>query len=307
VRAFLLYILIAGCTLLMTACGRQMPVGITVDPAFRSLTPPDTKLLSGADWDGLKASPFYQRHEKDLNVPVFNAAVERLGVNPVRDFSKLMAAWDGKDWFFMERGRFNSNDLQKRMIAAGARSSTYRNRTLLGENAGSLVLFKNIALEGSSAAVQHAIDIESAGQGEIPEELQERLRTLSKQDQLWTVSRAGLAFANVPMNPDWQSALSNITGSISGTTAGVYVDAGVHLSIVLQCTSDQGATRVHDAVRGMIGFARLSTKDDEEDLLRAYDAIHVSKTNQMVEVKADLAPELADKLTASLISLRHAR
>jgi len=284
-----------------------MPVGITVDPAFRSLTPADTKLLSGADWDSLKASPFYQRHEKELNVPIFNAAVDRLGVNPLRDFSKLMAAWDGKDWLLMERGRFNSNDLQKRMIAAGARSSTYRNRTLLGENAGTLVLFKNIALEGSTPAVQHTIDIESAGQGEIPEELQERLRTLSKRDQLWTVSRAGLAFANVPMNPDWQSALSNITGSISGTTAGVYVDAGVHLSIDLQCNSAQGATRVHDAVRGMIGFGRLSTKDDQEDLLRAYDAIQVNTTSQIVEVRADLAPDLADKLMASLMLLRHAR
>lgn len=306
-RAVFLYLSIPACALLIVSCARQTPVGVTVDPAFRSLIPPETKLLSGVEWDSLKTTPFYQRHQKDMNVPIFNAAAERLGVNPLRDFSKLLVAWDGKNWLFIERGRFNSNDLQKRMIAAGARSTTYRNRTLLGENVGTLVLFKSVALEGSTPAVQHAIDVESAGQGEVPEELQERLRTISKQDQLWAVSRAGLAFADVPMNPDWQSALSNITGSISGTTAGVYVDAGVHLSIDLQCNSDQGATRVHDAVRGLIGFARLSTKDDQEDLLRAYDAIQVNKTNRIVEVRADLAPELADKLIESLMSLRHAR
>jgi hypothetical protein len=298
--------LVAGCALL-TACNHPKVPGVTVDPAFRTLIPPDTKLLSGVEWDSLKASPFYQRHEKELNLPLFNAATERFGVDPLRDFSKLLVAWDGKQWLFMERGRFNATDLQKKMIAAGARSTSYRNRTLLGENAGTLVLFNSVALEGSTAAVQHAIDIESAGQGEVPEELQERLSTISKRDQLWTVSRAGLAFANVPMNPDWQSALSNITGSVTGTTAGAYVDSGVHLSIDLQCNSDQGATRVHDALRGIIGFGRLSTKDDQQDLLRAYDAIQVNKTNQLVEVRADLAPELADKLFASLTSLRHFR
>jgi hypothetical protein len=306
VRAFLLCLL-TTCLLLIVACGRQTITGIAVDPAFRTLIPPDTKVLSGVEWDSLKSTPFYQRHEKDLNVPLLNAASERLGIDPLRDISKLVIAWDGTNWIFMERGRFNSSDLQKKIAAAGARSTTYRNHTLLGEHAGTLVFFKTVAVEGSTPAVQRAIDIESAGQGEVPEELQERLRTLSKRDQLWTVSRAGLAFANLPMSSDLQSALSNITGSITGTTAGVYVDAGVHLSIDLQCVSDQGATRVHDALRGIIGFGRLSTKDDQQDLLRAYDAIQVNKTNQIVEVRADLPPELADKLIASLVSLRHSR
>jgi hypothetical protein len=290
--------------LAVTSCMRQQIPGVVVDPAFKTLIAPDTKLLAGVDIDALKKTSFYQRHEKDLKAPILNSAAERFGVNPLRDVSELLAAWNGSDWLFMERGRWNSQDLQKRLIAGGARATTYRDRTVLGDNAGSLVFFKTVALEGPTPAVRRAIEIEAAGNGEVPEELAERLRTLPKHDQIWTVSRAGLAFADLPMNSDTQTALSNITGSVRGTTAGVYVDDGVHLSIDLQCVSDQGATRVHDALRGMIGFGRLSTKDNEEDLLRAYDAIQVEKKDQTVNVRADLQGNLADRLIATIPALR---
>lgn len=292
--------------LLLAACGRQqLPAGVKLDPAFRTLVAPDTKLLSGIDWDSLKTTAFYHHHENDLNIPIFKASAERLGVDPLRDVSKVLVAWDGHSWLFLERGHWNANDLQKKMIAAGAQSTNYRNRTLIGNRLGAVAFFKTITVEGNTDIVRKAIDLESAGSGEIPEELQERLRTLPSRDQLWTVSRAGLAYANLPTNPDIQSALSNITGSVSGTTAGMYVDTGLHISIDLQCVSDQGATRVHDALRGIIGFGRLSTKDDQQDLLRAYDAIQVEKKNQTVEVRADLPEDLADKLLGALTSLRH--
>jgi hypothetical protein len=257
-------------------------------------------------WDALKASPFYQRHRNDLQVPVFDAAVERIGIDPLRDISKLLVTWNGSEWLIMEKGRFNPTDLQKKLVAEGAQTTTYRNRTLIGNSSGSLVSFKNIVVEGSTAAVHRALDLEGAGEGEVPEELQARLRTLPTQDQVWTVSRAGLAFANLPMNSDTQTALSNITGSVKGTTAGVYVDTGVHLSIDLQCVSDAGATRVHDALRGIIGFGRLSTKDDQEDLLRAYDAIQVDKRDQIVQVRANFNAGLADAIVKALTRSRAA-
>jgi hypothetical protein len=306
VRA-LLFLCFPACLLFTLACGRQPAKGISVDPAFRTLIAPDTKLLAGVDWDSLKTTAFYQRHQKDINIPQLGDAAERMGVDPRRDISKLLVAWDGKSWLVVERGRFNASDVQKKLIAQGIHPTDYHGHTLLGDTGTTLVFFKSVAAEGSSSAVHRAIDLESKGEGEIPEDLQERLRTLSKNDQLWTVSRAGLAYANFATNSDLQTALSNITGSVSGTTAGVFVDSGIHLSIDLQCVSDQGATRVHDALRGLIGFGRLSTKDNEQDLLRAYDAIQVNKANQIVQVRADLPGDLADKLITTVSSLRRGR
>ncbi len=236
-----------------------------------------------------------------------NAGAERLGIDPVRDISNLLVAGDGSEWLFMERGRFNANELQKKMIANGMAKTAYRGQTLLAGGTTGILFFKTVALEGTPAVLRRAIDIESAGKGEIPVELQSRLVTLSKQDQLWAVSRQGLAFANVPMNPDLESALSNITGSVSGTTAGLFVDSGLHLSADLQCVSDHGAIRVHDALRGIVAFGRLSTKDNEEDLLRAYDAIQVSKFGNVVKVRADINADLADKFIARFTSIRGSR
>lgn len=299
-----LWVCLSIVLLFAIACGTRSISGIGIDPAFRRLVAPDTTLLTGVDVEALKTSEFYKRHEKQLDTPFLAAATERMGLNPLRDISQFLASWDGKTWIFMERGRFNSSDLEKRMIGEGASATSYRGHTLVGSNGTDIVLFKNVAVEGSGTAVRAAVDRQNAGAGDVPEELKEKLGTLSKRDQVWAVSRGGLAFADMQMNPDLQSALSNFTTSVSGTTAGIYFDTGVHLSVDIQCVSDQSATRVHDGLRGMIGFGRLSTKDNQEDLLRAYDAIQVSKENRIVRVRADLAGNLADELIATFTAIK---
>ena len=299
-----LWVCLSIVLLFAIACGTTSISGIGIDPAFRTLVAPNTTLLTGVDVDALKASEFYKRHEKQLDTPFLAAATERMGVNPLRDISQLLASWDGKTWIFMVRGRFNGNDLEKRMVGEGASTTAYSGHTLVGSNGTSFVFLKNVAVEGSGMAVRAAVDRHSTGTGAVPQELKEKLAILSKRDQVWAASRGGLAFADMPMNPDIQSALSNFTGSVSGTTGGIYFDAGVHLSLDIQCVSDQSATRVHDGLRGVIGFGRLSTKDNQEDLLRAYDAIQVSKENRMVKVRADLAGNLADELIATFTAIK---
>jgi hypothetical protein len=64
----------------------------------------------------------------------------------------------------------------------------------------------------------------------------------------------------------------------------------------LRCISPEDARQVHDALRGGIGLARLTTKDNQLELLKLYDAIHVSYEQQTVHVRADLSAQLADQL-----------
>ncbi len=107
------------------------------------------------------------------------------------------------------------------------------------------------------------------------------------------------------MRSDIASALSNITGFISATSFGLGFDTGAHMQAEIVCISEQGAERVRDALRGGIGLARLATKDNESDLLQAYDAIQVSQDGETVRVRADLAANLTDKLLTYLPSLRN--
>ena len=165
-------------------------------------------------------------------------------------------------------------------------------------------LKSGLILAGSPQVIRSELDFQDSGAGEVPEELQERLRTLPNNDQIWIVSRKGLPFAEMPMRSEVQSALSNIVAYIQGTTAGLAADNGLHLQANLTCVSKEGARRVHDAIRGGIGFLRLSTKENETDMLKLYDAIQVDQDENLVRVHADLSGDVADKLLNMLPQLK---
>jgi hypothetical protein len=78
------------------------------------------------------------------------------------------------------------------------------------------------------------------------------------------------------------------------------VDSGTHFKIDLTCISEEGAKRVHDALRGAIGLGRLSTRDDQQELMQVYDAISVDQDKALVRVHADYSGTLTDKLFEQL-------
>jgi len=308
VRSFLFWgpltVAFAG-GLCFVSCSRQVSSGIVVDGAFRPLIRPETNVLAGVSIEKLKAAPLYQRHEKALDFPLFDASVQRLGFDPRRDITDLLFASDSKTGTLMARGRFQPKQIEAKLQTSGLQRRHYKNFTLLGDDRNSLVFLKSgLLLAGSSEGVRSELDFGDSGAGEVPEELQERLRTLPKDDQVWIVSRNGLPFAGAPMRSEVQSALANIVEYIRGTTAGLAVDNGAHLQANLTCISAEGAQRVHDAIRGGIGLLRLSTKDNETDLLKLYDAIQVDQDQNLVKVRADLSGNVADRFLNMLPQLQ---
>lgn len=291
--------------LCFVSCSKQVSSGIVVDGAFRPLIRPETNVLAGISIEKLKTAPLYQRHEKALDFPLFDASVQRLGFDPRRDITDLLFASDNKTGALMARGHFQPKEIEAKLQASGLQRRPYKSFTLLGDDRNSLVFLKGgMLLAGSSKEVRSALDFKDSGAGEVPEELQERLRTLSKNDQIWIVSRQGLPLAGTPMRSEVQSALANIVEYIRGTTAGLAVDNGAHLQANLTCISAEGAHRVHDAIRGGIGLARLSTKDNENDLLKLYDSIQVDQDGSLVRVRADVSGDVADKFLNTLPQLQ---
>ncbi len=272
-----------------------------MDRAFRPLIPPDTNVLAGANVEKIKATPLYERHAKQFDFPALEDSTERIGLDPRRDISDVLLAWNGKQRLLMMRGRFIPDQVQKKLSSLGAQQSKYAKYVLLGDRNNAVTfLTKAVAVEGSTEALHSVIDLEEKGDGEVPEQLQDRLHRLPKTAQIWEVSRGGLPFAEVPMRSDAASMLSNITAYVQATSAAIGVDSGLHLQIDVACISTEGAQRVRDALKGAIGFGRLTTKDNERDLLRLYDAIHVEQDQQAVHVRADLPADLSDKLLAYL-------
>ncbi len=256
--------------------------------------------------DKLKASPFYQHHRNDLNAPLLDAMSERIGLDPRRDISDLLIAWNGKDVVAIGRGDFNLGALESKLPSLGMRPARYRNYTIFGADREALAFLKHgIAVAGPAETVRSEIDLENNGGGGVPDELRTRLAAIPKTDQVWAVSRGGLALDRMALRSDLDSALSNIIGYVSATSLGIGLDSGTHLQAEIVCVSNEGAQRVRDALRGGIGLARLTTRDEESDLLKLYDAIQVAQDQQTVHIRADVSGELTDKLLAYLPQIRN--
>ncbi len=283
------------------SCSRRGAKGAAVDSAFEPFIAPATKVLAGVQIAQLERTPLYTTHKEQLNLPQLGAFTERTGLDPTRDIKEILITWDGKQGLAMARGNFSQSKFQPKLQSLGARPKTYNKYTLFGDDRNSLVFIRDgLALAGSSDAVRAAIDRRDKDQAGVPVDLQPQLDKIPKNDQIWLVSAGGLPTNGIAMRSEIDSALSNIAGYVSTTATGIGVDTGIHLASDLTCISNPGAQRVRDALRGGIGLARLTTKDNQLDLLRLYDSIHVDQDNTAIQVRADLPPDLANKLLAYL-------
>jgi hypothetical protein len=277
---------------------------VRVDSAFRELVPPDATMLAGVDLEKLKQTPLYARYGSRLPVAGVDAFADRFGIDPRRDVQAILLTANAKGRLALVRGRFSAQQVQPKLVAMGARQTKYKGHVLFEDARNSMTFVDDgVLAAGSVSALHDLLDRADKGRTGISKALRERLSALPKNDSVWMVSEGGLPLAGVPIRQDLQSALSNIDGFVRGVTAGAAVDSGIDFRADFDCISNEGAQRVHDALRGGIGLARLTTDDNALDMLRLYDSVKVSKDNQQVHVSADLAGDLVDKVEAHLQQL----
>lgn len=300
-----LAIVAAAGWLIALGCGKTSTLGVSVNAAFRPLIPADTKALAGLEIDKLKISDFYRKHQDQLDIAQVDAISERTGFDVRRDVSEALIAWNGGRALLISGGRFKTPEVEQKLGAMDVRRTSYKQYTFFGGGQDSLAfLSKTLVLAGPTDMLRKAIDQRAADGGGVPEDLNQRLRSIPRADQVWLVSSGPLPVAGIGIRSDVQSALSNIVNYVDGASVGIGLDSGAHLQADISCVSNEGAQRVHDALRGGIGLARLATKDNEIDLLRLWDAVHVDQDHNTVHLRADLPGDLADKLIAYIPKLR---
>ena len=133
--------------------------------------------------------------------------------------------------------------------------------------------------------------------------LLQEAQSIAAESQIWAVSLGGFAeAAKAAPQAGNLSNLAKIVELIEKATFGADLRSGLKASAVVVCRSEQDARTLSEALRGIIGLARLSTPDNEPDLLRAYDGIQVSVEQRSVRLRAEMAQELLDKLLERLSS-----
>ncbi len=287
------------------SCSKNPAAGVSVNDAFRYGISPDVQTIVSIDLEKLKKTDLYHRHEQMLQLPQFDTFAQRAGIDPRRDVSALCLIWNGKHMVLLAHGDFPTAQLEAKLISNGAVRVPYKNFSLL-QNGGDSVAFvdKEVAVASATPAVQAELDLLAERNSGVPEELKPRLAEIPSGAQIWEASRGGLPAANFPLRTDLSSILANFAANVTSTSLGLRFDAGCHLHARILCNSPEGAQRVNDALRGLIGLARLSTKDNELDLLRLWDAISVTKEQQAISIQADLPADLSDKFIDKLAEIR---
>lgn len=282
---------------LLESCRRESTGGVFVDPSFGPLIPPDTQMLAGLRLEKLRATPLYQKYQSRLNLSILNDFKVRTGLDPQKDIWEMLVATTTRDVLVMVRGHFTVGELEPKLDPLGKHRTAYKGYTLIGDDRYAVVFMNpGVAVAGPMASLRDLLDRRDHPSTKLPEALAARIAKLPSDSQLWLVDSGGLpAVGLFTRRDDVQSLLSNLVDYINGATMGIHVDDGIRYDGVLNCTSAEGVKRVRDALRGMIGLARLTTKSDQTDMLRLYDSIEVTEADQAVKIDIRVAPELVGR------------
>ena len=115
-------------------------------------------------------------------------------------------------------------------------------------------------------------------------------------DQIYAALTGGIEHLNLPLPRDGN--LGNIMQalhSVDSASLGLNLSHGIDGVAYVNCTTERDARFIHDMLRGLIGFGRLNTRDDQPEMLKLYDAIQVTQQQQRAKVTAVVPQELADR------------
>lgn len=283
-------------SLLTVSCLPQKRSTVFIDPSLETLIPPDTIFIVGASVDKIKDTPVYQKLLKDLELAPLDDFTKKTGIDPRKDLWQVISVSNGKTALLLARGKF-STEMEPRLQAEGAERIGYKGYTMLGNERGA-VLFMNTstAVAGSTDQLRLLIDRRNQTTNGLPQALRAQINALSPDDEIWAATVGGLSNLGLqlPDNSNLASALQFLQG-IESIRLGMDVRSGLKAEAEANCDSEKSAKRVHDSLRGLIGFGRLNTPDNRPDLLQLYDGLKVTQDQTRTDLTAEISPDLVDR------------
>jgi hypothetical protein len=283
--------------LFLSSCTSSHRGSPFIDPVLEMLVPADAVFIIGANVEAIKNTPVYQKLLSQVDLPQLNQFTQQTGLDPRKDLRQLISVSNGKTGILMARGSFNESDLARRLEGRGAKKIGYKGYNLFGDERGA-VLFVNAstAVAGGTEELRRLIDQrDTPGRG-LPPALRDQIRALPATDQVWAAMRGGLQGMNVGVPPD--SNLGNVLQALRGIDSirlGIDLRSGFDAQADATCQTERDAKHVHDMVKGLVGIGRLSTPDNQPELLKLYDAIKVTQEQNHTDVTAQIPTEQVDR------------
>jgi hypothetical protein len=282
---------------------------VRIDPALAALVPNDATLLFGARIESLKDTYLWKTYVVNDARPGLLNLTKITGLDARQDIYETLFASDGKNPILMARGKFSpEGGLEPRLEIPNAKRTQYKTYTLIGSDEMAVVFMNpSVAVGGPVPALKAMIDSRGKSAGISPA-MTAAVNSIPASNQLWAVSSKG--FGGLDMSsqgrqgvPGQLIAVLQFLKDVDSFRLMADLRSGLNLKLLAECTSDDGARRLNDGLRGLIGFARLQTPDNQPDLLRAYDGVQVSHSSRALTVTVDLAQEQLQQLGNELSRL----
>ena len=271
---------------------------VHIDPALRVLVPDDTVLMVGLRLDALRNTPVFQKYFANRTFPQAEEFNRVTGVDLKKDVWQLLLCSNGKDSLLLARGKFSPSDLEPKFEKEGVERMGYKGFKMFGnEQAAVLMINSTVAIAGPPAGLRALVDNKNTKRPDAPAVLVERLQALPPNSQFWAVYAGGPV--RIPVPDD--SNLANVNRLLQTVKAGsLSVDFryGIDATATGLCGTEKESQEVLTALRGIVGLGRLSTKENQTDLLRLYDSIIIDGSGREARLKANIASELVEKFLA---------
>ena len=288
---------VALLSIALSGCQPKKSASLHVSPVLEALVPADTVVVLGFNLATLRDTTVFQKLNARVPLPQLDEFEKQTGLDPRKDLSEFLVCSNGKAALLLARGKFRVADLEARFQSHGVTPSTYQGHRLFGDERTAITfLDDSTAAAGSQAELRSVVDQAGSKRAGLPADLRDLLRTLPEGDHVYAALTGGVEKLNLPLPREGN--LGNVLEalkSVESATLGMNLSNGIDAVAVVNCKTAGDAKFVHDLVRGLIGFGRLNTPDNQPDLLKLYDAIQVTQQQQQTKATADVPEELADK------------
>jgi hypothetical protein len=279
----------------LAGCQAKKPGLLHIDPALESLVPQDTIFVVGANLDAIRNTAVYQKLLSRAPLPQLDDFARQTGLDPRKDLSQILSCSNGKHGLLMARGKFNRADLEGRLERQGAKPIAYKNHRIFGNDNQAITFLNDATAVAGQVSELHAI-LDGQTTAGLPPALRDLLRTLPQNDQIYAALNGSLSGLNIaaPENSNLANIMQALR-SVNSATLGMDLTSGLQLIAAVNCNTERDAKFVHDILKGMIGLGRLNTPDNQQEMLKLYDAIQVTQQQTRTEVQANISAQQADK------------
>lgn len=297
------FVLALAGVVLFSGCRRE-PSNARVDAALAPLVPSDAVALACLRLDKLKDTPFYAKYIAGKKIPQLERFVQETGLDIRKDIWELLivARANNQRPLVMIRGKFGGQfGLEPEFDKPGLQKMSYKGYYIVYSN-GPGVMFMNTgaAVAGSIDDLKLIIDNRDKPAWGPPKSLLKVVETLPANAQFWVAAgNGGSLLPEVKEGGPLENYLK-LARSLGVATLSADLRQGLDIAAEGHYPDAASARQVQDALKGVIGVARLRTPDSQPDLLRLYDAIRVGGDGGTVRVTVKTPFDLAEKLISLL-------